>query len=537
MAVLHEQPHSPSRAERRFAEICRDLSDGWHVFFGAEWTLEGEHGDSDRSGEIDAVLYHRDHGILAIEIKGGGVRRDGNRWSSLGRDGWHPIKNPMEQVRESSYFLVHQLKDMVRRHPGEGFPIVAWALCFPDVEVPRDEWLGQDLLPHQVLSKRDLRRLERRAVEILSRAGHGLHHQRPSQSFEDEILGRFHPCFTLLPPAAELLHEESIQMLQATEHQQQFLSATRSISRIAVEGCAGSGKSVLAADRSRLLLRDGEDVLLLCYSRYLAERWRSDPRLAGIRIDTFHGQARRWIEAAELPWPIADDSDQFDELMEAALGEAQRRQSMPRCSAVVVDEGQDFRPGWWPLVEGFLDRPCEGGLTVFYDSRQNLLHRPASIPPGLPVFRLGVSVRNTRSIVDWIRRRTGWELSADPLCPEGEPPKERTWREPREQIRFLREDVSELSGAGIDLDRVLVVSCADQESSGLRDLPGDLPVGWSSPPDGWKPGRVNVDSALRARGLEADVVILSDLRADTPKDRVYAAATRARHRLIVYTRP
>ena len=536
MAVLHEHPHSPSRAEHRFAEACQDLSSGWHVFFGVEWTRPGANGEGDRSGEMDAVLYHREHGLLVIEVKGGGIRRDGDRWSSMGRNGWHAIKNPHQQVRESAWYLIREFKEMARRDPDQGYPIVAWGLCFPDVEVKRDEWLGQDLHPHQILSRTDLPRLEKRCIELLSRAGQGLSRQNPSEWFEQRLLERFHPCFSLMPPARELLAEEGEQMLRATAHQQQFLSATRSIARLAVEGCAGSGKSVLAADRARLLARDGESVLLLCYNRLLAERWRADPGLRGVEVATFHEEARRWIEAGGETWPDLESMGfaEFEARIPALLAAAQSRGSQTRFAAVVVDEGQDFRPEWWPLVEGFLESPGADSLTIFFDPRQNLFDRSLALPKDLPVFRLSVSVRNTCAIVDWIARRTGIELSADPLCPEGEAPTLRTWVSPGDQREMLRADLADLLQAGIEKERILVVTCRGREHSGLMDPPHGTPCGWSSPPDTWRPGRINIDTAVRAKGLEADVVILADVEAGTSPDRIYAGATRAKHRLFVY---
>ena len=538
MAVLHEHPHSPSRAEHRFAEACQNLSEGWHVFFGVEWTRPGQAGEADRSGEMDAVLYHRDHGLLVIEVKGGGVRRDGDRWSSLGRNGWHAIKNPHQQVRESAWYLIREFKELARREPDQGFPVVVWALCFPDVEVKRDEWLGQDLHPHQILARADLPRLERRVIDLLARAGHDLHRQNPSERFEKILLERFHPCFSLMPPARELLAEEGEQMLRATAHQQQFLAAARSIPRLAVEGCAGSGKSVLAADRARLLARDGESVLLLCYNRLLAERWRADPALRGVAVATFHEEARRWIEAARLEWPEMETVgiDAFEARIPELLAEAQSRGVQGRFAAVVVDEGQDFRPEWWPLVEGFLERPFADSFTIFFDPRQNLFGRSLALPKDLPLFRLTVSVRNTAAIVDWIARRTGFDLSADPLCPEGEAPIRRVWKDPREQRDLLRADLADLLAAGIEKERILVVTCRGRDHSGLEDPPPGVPCGWSSPPDTWRPGRINIDTAVRAKGLEADVVVLADVEPGTSPDRIYAGATRAKHRLFVYER-
>lgn len=538
MAVLHAHPHSPSRAEHRFAEACQNLSSGWHVYFGVEWTRPGDHGEGDRSGEMDAVLYHRQHGLLVVEVKGGGVRRDGDRWSSLGRTGWHAIKNPHQQVRESAWYLIHEFKELGRHHPDQGYPLVSWALCFPDVEVKRDEWLGQDLQPYQILSRTDLSHLEKRCIDLLSRAGQGLNRQNPTEWFEQKLLERFHPCFLLMPPALELLAEEGEQMLRATAHQQQFLAAARSIPRLAVDGCAGSGKSVLAADRARLLVRDGESVLLLCYNRLLAERWRADPGLRGVEVATFHEAARRWIEAAGLEWPDLETLgiEMFESLLPGLLAQAQAQGGQERFAAVVVDEGQDFRPEWWPLVEGFLESPSTDSLTIFFDPRQNLFGRVLALPAHLPVFRLSVSVRNTVAIVDWISRRTGMELSVDPLCPEGEAPLVRKWRVPTDQRELLRADIADLLAAGIEKERILVVACRGRENSGLNEPPHGVPCGWSSPPDTWRPGRINIDTAVRAKGLEADVVVLTDVEPGTPVDRIYAGATRAKHRLFVYER-
>ncbi|HOX52511.1 MAG TPA: hypothetical protein PKY05_13555, partial [Fibrobacteria bacterium] len=142
--------------------------------------------------------------------------------------------------------------------------------------------------------------------------------------------------------------------------------------------------------------------------KYLADRWRDDARLSGVEVATFHELSRKWVDAAGLEWPLHEAPDSPEARIADLLSRAQAKRPFKRWSAVVVDEGQDFHPQWWPLVDGFLEQPSEGSLTVFLDSRQNLLHRPRSLPPDLPLFHLSISVRNTRSIVEWIHARTGW---------------------------------------------------------------------------------------------------------------------------------
>lgn len=82
-------------AEVRVWKALRDqLGQGWVVFYSRPWLGLTSSG-GERDGECDFVVAHPSHGVLAIEVKGGGISYDpaGDDWWSRDRDGIrHAIK-------------------------------------------------------------------------------------------------------------------------------------------------------------------------------------------------------------------------------------------------------------------------------------------------------------------------------------------------------------------------------------------------------------------------------------------------------------
>jgi superfamily I DNA/RNA helicase len=76
-----------------------------------------------------------------------------------------------------------------------------------------------------------------------------------------------------------------------------------------------------------------------------------------------------------------------------------------RFDAVIVDEGQDFRPAWWTVVQRLLRDPARGHLWVFWDPHQNIFTGEANLAErlGLPNYQLSANCRNSRPIANFAR--------------------------------------------------------------------------------------------------------------------------------------
>jgi superfamily I DNA and RNA helicase len=142
-----------------------------------------------------------------------------------------------------------------------------------------------------------------------------------------------------------------------------------------IAGCTGCGKTVLALETAQRLERDGQKVLILCYSPFLAKSLRARLPGSDIRVSDFNTFVHTILKNPEQPEMAAIPTlgrtqglrpkydrpwNQFDEPTEYELNIALSRMlnSATRFDAVIVDEGQDFKQAWWDLVEGCDNLRC-----------------------------------------------------------------------------------------------------------------------------------------------------------------------------------
>ena len=314
----------------------------------------------------------------------------------------------------------------------------------------------------------------------------------------------------------------------------------------AIEGAAGTGKTVLAMEKVRRLATTGARVLLLCFNKLLAAHLRR--QADGFTVETFHEFCERMARHAGLSFDTPTEYGPqhrsfFEQEAPERLLEAPERLPDERYDAIVVDEGQDFLPDWWPCLDEALSRGREGTLYAFYDAHQNLFggHIP---PEALDVneSKLTLNCRNTMRIAEYAARLICPEAGVKPRAkagtPQGEQVEEIVCRNAEEMARKVAGRLARLvDDEAIDPARIAILSTrtlrnspfADNHRAGRFEL-----VNLDA--DRTPKNRVVFETLYRYKGLEADVVILLDLpggsKAVEAKD-LYVAATRAKHLLVV----
>jgi len=541
----------PSQAEARFYRACRDqLGDRILVLHSVRFVQLRPSGIS-RDGEADFVVCDPDGGFAVVEVKGGGVAFDGVHavWSSLNSKGaQHSIKNPIEQAMTQKKVLLDLIrKDKLWVELGSPMVLAAHGVFFPDV---RDvsPFVSPRCTRDMVGGNFDLQNLKRWVSGLFRMWSGGDRRLKPLRkeglAIMEDIFCR---TVEVRPLVSVQLRDEEVRRIRLTEQQYRILRALGNRSRAAICGGAGTGKTILAAQRARELAAAGKRTLLLCYNRPLADHLRFSVGSSELlRPMTFHqlcdwlvaevrkAKGRDLLAEARDAYP---NEDLYDVQMPYACGLA--ADVLPvRFDAIIIDEGQDFRPEFWMPVEMLLADPDKSTLLVFYDQNQAIYHALDDCPVTEDPFVLTVNCRNTRFIHEAAYRYFEGDAT-DPCEIDGVPVREIVAVTPPEQATLLRKELANL----IDSERVrpdeiaVLVAGKPKEAYYTLLVNSTLPraAKWSTGVHRID-GAVTVDTVGRFKGLEAAIIFLwaiDDLRPEGDRETIYVGMSRAKSRLFL----
>ncbi len=409
MAVLwpRKLPRSILDDPRRKAEVRvydrlgEVLDDSFHVFYSSPW-LGTDRLGNEKDGECDFLIAHPEHGILAIEVKGGREisfdSRDG-QWRSTDHGGFvHKIKDPVAQARSAKHEIVKQLNDSPRWP--RRFIHTAHGVIFPSAGSPPGN-LGADRPPRIFCCSRQFHDGLGKWVAERLKAG-----QRPENC---EPLGRdgiaalerllAHP-FTLSFRIGTALAEADTEFRVLEPSQYQILDIIADIPRALVRGGAGTGKTVMAIEEAVRSAAAGRKTLLTCYSRPLASNLERKLRnVDNLTVVGFHALCGRFSRQAGVSMPAGtSERELYESALPNALYHAMEVQPALRWDTVIIDEGQDFRDDWWIALDACL---LPGGrIRVFMDSNQRVYESAGDGVRDLSVVpvRLSRNLRNTKNI-------------------------------------------------------------------------------------------------------------------------------------------
>lgn len=407
MAVLwpRKLPRSVLDDPRRRAEVrvydrlAAVLDDNFHVFYSSPWLGTDSMGN-EKDGECDFLIAHPDHGILAIEVKGGEISYDPTDCQWRSRDAFafvHKIKDPIAQARAAKHEILQRLS--ASRRWQSRFIHAAHGVIFPNSGSPPGN-LGPDRPSHLFCCSRQFR------FELREWIADRMHERnRPANCQplgQDGIkaLERLlaHP-FTLSFRIGAALAEADDEFRALEPSQFHILDAIAEIPRALVRGGAGTGKTVVAMEEAIRSAASGRKTLLTCHSRPLATDL--ERRLRGIEnltVAGFHALCGHMAHEAAISVPTKSrEQDLYESVLPNALYQAMETRPELRWDTIVVDEGQDFRPHWWIALDACLkgDR-----LRVFMDSNQKVYEHAGGGVHDLSVVpvRLSRNLRNTKKI-------------------------------------------------------------------------------------------------------------------------------------------
>lgn len=532
---------SYSIAERKFLEVAEyQLDDSFYVIHGLPWrSLD----NTWQQGESDFVILQRELGLIVVEAKAGTIRHDVAGWKDASGQ---TITDPVTQAQQGMHNVQKLLSQRVPGWSDHKVPhTFAVYLCNATGFSGR---LPVSLLREQVIFESDLNNLAatlqavkksqipwdvRLDKDLIQQAVNAL---KPAVEFQQSICGH--------------LESERRMLIRLTRQQSKVLNMMQYHDRVLIQGCAGSGKTLLAIERAVRFAREGKKVLLLCYNLRLREHLQqriNEQQVSGVDVFAFGELCEHLALTMGIPaQPPTDESllsDYYNVQCIDYLDQAIRCGTTKLYDALVVDEGQDFEGEWWVLIEYLLRKREASPLFVFYDPDQNIFDRQFQFPVSARPYVLDENCRNTRKIAEFMAKTLDREEKSMEEVPEGLQVYEYL---PADDFGVL-EKASALVQRLVHVEKVKPAQIRVVGKRKLRNsafvncanLAG-VPLVCESQHDG-DPNAIQYATVFRYKGLESDVVILTGFeRQPTRKTRslFYTAASRAALRLyVIYSQP
>ncbi|MFC3147247.1 nuclease-related domain-containing DEAD/DEAH box helicase [Piscinibacterium candidicorallinum] len=522
--LIPEQPKECSYGERLVYErLGRDLDPDWIVLH----SLGLQHHQAKLWGEADIVVLST-KGFFALEVKGGKVEcKDGVwRFGDSGRsyekreDPWSQAQGAMQAVRKRLIEAEPQFEDV----------LVGYGVVMP---MERFTATGEEIEQGVLLDNREFRRnlgyyigqLNRFWVEA-HEAKRGRKPRLPDRAEIRRARQVLRPDVDSAFSLGSYLNGVESRLLQLSNDQIRASRRMAANPRTIVRGKAGTGKTVIAIERARLLASQGMKVLFLCFNQLLAEHirlsLRSDRSASSIDVRHVHALYREVIQRAGMVDRLDEGGDNrrlFAETFPRIFVEAAIECDLPAWDALVIDEAQDLlTPDNIDAFDLMLGSPGinRGRWHIFFDRYQNIYGSDVQdqvekrLSEAQPAFDdLFENCRNTRQVATQGSIVSGIDLAIEG-APDGPECGNVYYRDAADFVRQLDATVSRLLRQDIAPRDIAILSTRVRANSLVAEVEsiGGVPIvnASSGPAEG-----VLFSTMHAFKGLERRVILAIDM--------------------------
>ncbi len=516
--VMHAEFHGSLGEEKMYAAL-KALPHDYIVFHSIQWHKKNPLGGVSW-GESDFTVFHPKRGLLVIEVKSGGIRCCNGRWTQINslNSAEYQMKDPLIQASRSKFTFVDLLSpndDKIQSYWVEA------AVCFPSIE---GEMSIGDLPPNYspdiVITSKDMTSISNCIERIFDYYGM---HERKYYTQEDVewVVRALSPRFNAIPSISSNINEQEFVFNRMTQEQSALLDYLDEQRVAAIQGGAGTGKTMLAIEKAKRLAKN-DKVLFLCFNKFLLDYLRTKYSNCN-NIDFYNLPAlscskMRRSDAGSNDW-ISTYLNSFDDFNWDY-------------KHIVIDEGQDFLDGHILLLLT-IAQIQEGSLYIFYDKNQLVQQRQNiewinHFDCRLVLF---ANCRNTKSIATTSYRPIGIEKIKMRSEVIGHKPSMYLGSNTQQICECIAKLIRQYTDNGITKKDIVILTTKTEDTSCLSGLSS---IGSYHLDNELNKSGILFTTARKFKGLEAPVVIMVDVDESTflgdELCRVlYVGASRARH--------
>ena len=487
-------------------------------------------------GECDFIIMVPNKGILFLEVKGGivGFNARDKQWISLRRDEnkKYKIKDPLSQSKKAMFAIRDLLYEEYPELKGK-FLNLSYAACLPDTPRPLDPRpFGPDKPQNSFISKDDLNNIRENINKILDwHKGDREFNTLDAlfqKNFHKLIIGNDLPVKIPLKKSIEIENEE----MSFSSNQSFFINIIPNLNYVALNGGAGTGKTLLAIELMRTMAPKYK-ILFLCFNKPLARYIRYS--FKGFNEKLYIHNIHQWVSTMKrgLDHP-KDNSLDLDQEIETVVSEVKNDDK--KYDVIIIDEAQDFSDEWMISIEQMLRK--NGKFYVFYDQQQSIFERKSQyfLKEKFSHLELEENFRNTKQIFELFKSfNKQTKYSSRGVI--GSKPELITVRNYEQQFKWIADKINHLKQhEGIEVREMGVLLYDGLKSTNVKNLSKIIPNISHlelSPAEYVQPDQLMFETINRIKGLEVPLLFFTNFVSPIEIEKLYVGLSRAKNRLFI----
>jgi thymidine kinase len=512
-----------SAGEQRLYGLLELLPSTYYIFHSARWNEKRRRSElSPREyiewREADFVVFYPPRGIIVFEVKDGNISfaRD-NGWVQTNRKtGDSKIIDPMLQAQISMFHFRKLLQSRIQSPCPYDVAAAVWFTSADRKYVTGS--LPNNYQEQAVLWANDMASPEQAEMAIQGVFAFYSHGKiEPDPEVTKKVLDVLAPEFGAFASIRSNRLAAQAMFVRMTQEQSYLLDYLEEQQIAAIQGCAGTGKTMLAIQKAQRLA-ERDNVLFLCFNlllkNFLQENYARD-RLTITNLDSLFVLKT----GKELPMGSARSQEKDDQILEFLL---EWKDFQLNCQHIVVDEGQDFNSDHLQALYA-IAQEHGGCFYVFYDKYQFIQGQefPQWIHDMDCRLVLTRNCRNTKEIAITSTRPVGIDESRIKMRLEAQEsaeyvtkPKLYIVKDKAALIEYLDALITKYLNAGVPRESIVVLSMKSTGASILTESDFAL-TSQNRLTSAKEKGKILFTTVRKFKGLEGEVVLCIDIEATT----------------------
>lgn len=520
---LQDIDFNGSRGEAILFKKFSELGNEYTIFHSVEWS--DKKGNKVNVGEADFLIFNKDYGFISLEVKHGGIiGKEGellqiNRKTNVKK----PI-NPMRQADNSTYKFRNIINNLNIENTYIPVYSMVWLTGVSSNNVKGNLPLKYFKNKNTFFSEHifDVKRALETCFEF-----YGVQKHLIGKEVMNKIIDKIAPEFRAIPSMSNVIEENNYYFNRMTNEQNTLLDYLLEQEEAAIQGAAGTGKTMLAVEKAKRI-SEKDNVVFLCFNRFLVEFLRNQysEELENVTFTNLNALVAKALHKEKI-----DEQD-----IVYFLSNTENYPNIWNFKHIIIDEGQDFKDSSIELLReiSIIQESC---FYVFFDKNQVIQQRDnlkwlADMDCKLLLSR---NCRNTLQIAKTSTRPIG--ISEKKLKMkiniDGSLPYYYRAESQKQLINWLEQRIRYYTDEGVKKNQITIITTKTIETSILN---GVVKIGNYSITNQPNYKHILFTTARKFKGLESDVIFIIDIDKDTfdsDSNRMvfYVASSRAKSQL------